>query len=274
MPAQGLKEGRFIALNVPGNSGLSLEQRYFLGIITIEEQSNVQLQHQSIYQAQVIQGFQSKARPYFQPLNHTTNRAGRQDSKHLRAYSARRNVFGCLQRMSADLSSSPNILQSCRTGPSTGGSNLSHSHDSQELCSYGGRTPSFVGTVCTLRKQQCLPWAAEFLGGSRQPPRLEGCCPGGRRWGKERDSFTENCFTDCFGQLPRLLYRPLLPKRHGQLSGFQKRRGQCGERKKRGAVSYTPIPNQGGCICPCCDSTNISGVKSQTHDVQGASKNC
>lgn len=220
MPAQGLKEGRCVALNVTGNPGLSLEQRYFLGIITIEAQSDVQLQHQSIYQARAIQWFQSKATPYFQPLNHATNRAGRQDSKQLRAYSARRNVSGCLQRMSADLGSSPDILQSCRTGPCAGESNLSDSRDSQELCSYSGRTPSFMGTVCVLRKQQCLPWAAEFLGGSRQPPQLEGCWQGGRCWGKERDSFVENRFTDCFGQLPRLLYRALVPKRCERGTGF------------------------------------------------------
>lgn len=48
-----------MALNVTENSGLPLEERYFLGITTIEEQSDVQLQHQSIYQAQTIQWLQS-----------------------------------------------------------------------------------------------------------------------------------------------------------------------------------------------------------------------
>lgn len=119
--------------------------------------------------------------------------------------------------------------------------------------------------ACLQVEGTAVPGAAEFLGAAGASSAGE-LLPGRQMLGK-RGSFIENGFTDCFGQLPRLLYRAVLPKRCERGTGSQKRRGWCGERKKRCAVLYAPVPKQGGWICPRWDSTDVSGAESQTRDV-------
>lgn len=118
-------------------------------------------------------------------------------------------MSGCFRGLSADLSSSPDVLQSCRTGPWAVESHWGQSGDSQELCSYGRRTLFVVGTLHV--EGAAVPWAAEFLGAAGASLAAE-LLPGRQMLGK-RDSFIENCFTDCFGQLPRLPYKSRPPKK-------------------------------------------------------------